>query len=264
MVIIGAGNVATHISRHLHFSGHQISCIWSRSQEHADKLASGVGSVGTADPGKVPAGADFYVLAVPDGTIPEVTARFSGSEGIRMHTAGAVSMDILEKDFNQYGVLYPLQTLTAERSLSLKDTPFLIEGSAPQVTRAILSLASSISGTVIEMESDRRLVIHLAAVFANNFSNHMVTIAGQIMKDHESDLSLLAPILRETAEKIAEMGPADAQTGPALRNDQVTMQKHLELLKGYPEWEKLYTFISRDIERSRKSNIDPETGNDQF
>ena len=264
MVIIGAGNVATHISRHLHFTGHQISCMWSRRQERAEILASGVESVGTADPGKVPDNADFYLVAVPDGAIPEIAARFSGSKGIWLHTAGAVSMDILEKDFQKYGVLYPLQTLTAERSVSLKDTPFLIEGSGPQVTRAIRSLASSISGTVIEMGSDRRLVIHLAAVFANNFSNHMVTIAGQILKDHESDLSLLAPLLRETAGKIAEMGPANAQTGPALRNDRVTMQKHLELLKGYPEWEKLYTFISRDIGRSRTSNIDPESGNDQF
>ena len=256
--------MATHISRHLHFTGHRISCIWSRTREHADKLAAGLGSVGTADPGKVPAKADFYLVAVPDGVIPKVTARFSGSEGIWLHTSGAVSMDVLEKDFNAYGVLYPLQTFTAERPLSLKDTPLLVEGSSQPVTRSIRSLALSMSETVIEMDSSRRLVIHLAAVFANNFANHMVTIAGQILKDHESDLSLLAPILKETAQKIAHMGPAGAQTGPALRNDQATMQKHLELLKGYPEWEKLYTFISRDIGRSRASNIDPETGNDQF
>ena len=92
----------------------------------------------------------------------------------------------------------------------------------------------------------------------------MVTIAERILKENEGDLALLAPILRETFSKMADMGPESAQTGPAIRNDQVTIQKHLALLKAYPEWEKLYTFVSRDIGRTRQSNIDPESGDDQF
>ena len=263
-MVLGAGNVATHISRHLHSAGHHIACIWSRTKAHAEKLASEVGGVGISDPGKVPAGADFYILAVPDRAIPEMAARFHGSGGIWMHASGAVSMEVLEKDFGDFGVFYPLQTLSAERPVSLEDTPFLVEGSSQQVTQMMSSLASSISKTVIEMDSSRRLVIHLAAVFANNFSNHMVTIAERILKENEGDFALLAPILRETFSKMADMGPESAQTGPAIRNDQVTIQKHLALLKAYPEWEKLYTFVSRDIGRTRQSNIDPESGDDQF
>ena len=263
-MVLGAGNVATHISRHLHFAGHNITCIWSRSRARAQKLADEFGSAGTADPGKVPSGADFYLVAVPDRAIPDVTGKYRGSGGIWIHTAGAVSMDVLEKDFEEFGVFYPLQTLSADQMVSLEDTPFLVEGSGPQVTRQISALASSISETVIEMDSSSRLVIHMAAVFANNFSNHMVTIAERILKENKGDLELLAPILRETFSKMVRMGPENAQTGPALRNDQVTIQKHLELLKAYPEWEKLYTFVSRDIGRTRQSTIDPESGNDQF
>ena len=264
-MVFGAGNVATHVSRHLHSVGHNITCIWSRTQERADRLAADVGGVGISDPGKVPSGADFYLVAVPDRAIPHVTGSYKGLDGIWMHTAGAVSMDVMEKDFEKFGVLYPLQTLTAERPVSLEDTPFLVEGSSQQVTRLIHTLASSISKTVIEMDSSRRMVLHLAAVFANNFSNHMVTIAEQILNENGGDLSLLAPILRETFLKIEEMGPESAQTGPAIRNDRVTMSKHLELLKAYPEWEKLYTFVSRGIERTRHSqSFDPESGDDQF
>ncbi len=264
-MVLGAGNVATHISRHLHSAGHHISCIWSRNREHAEQLAAQVGAEGTSDPEKVPAGADFYLLAVPDRAIPEVAARFSGFDGIWMHTAGAVSMDVLDKDFRKYGVLYPLQTLSVEKQISLKDTPFLVEGSDSVATGMIRTLASFISETVVEMDSAGRLALHLAAVFANNFSNHMVAIGEKLLKAHDTDLSILLPILRETFAKIEELGPADAQTGPALRDDRETMEKHLALLKGHPEWEKLYTFVSRDIKSSRKiTTIDPERGDDQL
>ncbi len=263
--MLGAGNVATHISRHLHARGHHISCIWSRSKIHADRLAGQVEAAGVSELERVPPDADFYLLAIPDRIIPQIASVFKGHGGIWMHMAGAVPMELLGEFFKDYGVFYPLQTLSTEREISLVDTPMLLEGSDSEVTRLIRSLALSVSGTVIELDSPRRLVIHMAAVFANNFTNHMVNIAGQILEEHEADLSLLSPILRETFAKIEAMGPARAQTGPAVRDDQVTMQKHLGLLKGHPEWEKLYTFISRDIGRSRLTTIhDSETGDDQF
>ncbi|MFH0757247.1 MAG: DUF2520 domain-containing protein [Bacteroidota bacterium] len=265
IAVLGAGNVATHISRHLHAGGQHISCIWSRSQEHADRLAGQVKAVGISDLASVTPDADYYLLALPDCAIPQIASVFKGHGGIWMHTAGAVPMELLGKFFKDYGVFYPLQTLSAEREISLADTPMLLEGSDSEVLELIRSLASTVSATVIELDSARRLVVHMAAVFANNFTNHMANIAGQILEEHEADLSLLAPILRETFAKIEALGPARAQTGPAMRDDRMTMQKHLGLLKGHPEWEKLYTFISRDIGRSRLTAIhDPKTGDDQF
>ncbi len=255
--------MATHISRHLSSAGHSIICIWSRGRERAERLAAEIGSRAVSAPGAVPGDADFYLLAVPDGAIPSVAEEFRGARGIWIHAAGALSMDVLAGCFREYGVLYPLQTFSADRPLELADTPLLVEGSGRQVTDRIAEVARSISGSVIEMDSPRRLVVHLAAVFANNFSNHMFTVAEQIMKTQGADPALLMPLLRETFGKIGEMGPARAQTGPAVRNDRGTILRHLEWLKRYPEWEKLYTFISRDIERSRQSTpLNPGPGDD--
>lgn len=264
IVILGAGNVSFHVSRHLYLAGHQVSCVWSRSIENARQVAAASGSVAVSNPEEVPNDADFYLMAVSDRAIAEVASRFSGRKGIWMHTAGAVSMDQLAGDFENFGVLYPLQTLSSERQLSLDDAPFLVEGSSPEVGAKIHKLASSISERVLVMNSSDRLTMHLAAVFANNFSNHMVGIAEQLVEEKGGDISLLEPLIRETFLKIAESGPSSAQTGPAVRGDRETMNKHLLLLKGHPEWEKMYTFISRDIERSGKSTIDPKIGDDQL
>ncbi|MCP4312023.1 MAG: DUF2520 domain-containing protein [Bacteroidetes bacterium] len=263
LVIIGAGNVAFHISRHLYLAGHQIACVWSRTLESALRVAAVSGSVAVSSPDEVPVDADFYLLAVSDSAIADVAARFRRGHGIWIHTAGAVPMDVLGGD-GEYGVFYPLQTLSTQRQVSMDDTPLMVEGSSQGVLEEIRALASSISGRVVDIDSAGRLRVHLAAVFANNFSNHMATIAFRLLAEYEDDFSLLEPILRETFLKMTDTGPAGAQTGPALRGDMETMKKHLELLKGHPEWEKLYTFVSRDIEHSRKSTIDPRRGDDQL
>lgn len=254
--------MALHISRHLYLAGHQVSCVWSRSIEKAREVAAACGSIAAADPEEVPQDADFYLLAVSDNAIAEVAALFQGRQGIWMHAAGAVSMDQLARYFENYGVFYPLQTISSSRQLSFDDTPFLVEGSSPGVSGKIRRLASSISERVLDMDSQGRMEMHLAAVFANNFSNHMLKLASQFMKEKGKDFSLLEPLIRETFEKIVKIGPSGAQTGPAVRGDQETMKKHLLLLKGHPEWEKMYTFVSRDIERSCNKLIDPERGND--
>jgi predicted short-subunit dehydrogenase-like oxidoreductase (DUF2520 family) len=249
-VILGAGNVATHISRHLHFAGHRISCVWSRRAGPARQLAAELDSVGTADPDQIPREADFYLLAVPDAAIESVVPYLHDCRGICLHAAGAVPMDALAEKCREYGVLYPLQTFTAGRDLSLDDVPVLVEGSSPTVLEKIRSLALVLSHRVLAMDSAERLVLHLAAVFAGNFSNHMATIAERILAGSGHERTLLVPLLRETFRKIEESGGAASQTGPALRDDRETMERHLELLKGYPEWEKLYTFMSRDIRKT--------------
>ncbi len=249
--MIGAGNVSTHISRHLHSKGHRISCVYSRNSGSATELAGELGTLGTNIPDIVPDNADFYIVCVPDSAVAKVVDTFSHLKGTWLHTAGALSMDLFKGNQTRYGVLYPLQTLSKNRQVELKDTPFLVEGSSPEVTSLIKALAGSISNQVHEVDSPSRLSIHLAAVFANNFSNHMVTIGQQLLREKGVDENLLHPILKETFSKMAQVGAKRAQTGPALRKDRDTMQKHIELLKDHPEWEKLYTFMSREIDRSR-------------
>lgn len=244
--------MATHISRHFHARGHQIRCIYSRTSESAQSLAGELNTKGTADPAQLPQKADFFILCVPDRTVAEVARQFRDRDGIWLHTAGALSMDVFGGIARDYGVLYPLQTLSRERTIRMGHIPFLLEASSPLVMENIKNLVSSISEQVEEADSAERLRFHLAAVFANNFSNHMVHVAQQILKEAQLDPGLLDPLLEETFIKLKELEAGKAQTGPAVRGDRETMNKHRKLLKDHPEWEKLYTFISRDIEGSRE------------
>jgi predicted short-subunit dehydrogenase-like oxidoreductase (DUF2520 family) len=173
-------------------------------------------------------------MAISDGAIPGVAEEFRGSEGIFLHTAGAQPLEILSRAHQRFGVLYPLQTLSMERSVNLKDTPVLIEGSDAKVLSCVKLLAEAVSDRVFELNSRERLVIHLAAVFANNFSNHMVHIAQNLLDDYQIDPQLLDSILNETVAKIFDLGASRSQTGPAVRGDTETMEKHAEILRKYP------------------------------
>jgi predicted short-subunit dehydrogenase-like oxidoreductase (DUF2520 family) len=239
--------VATHISRHLFSAGHRIGCIWSRTAEKAKSLAAEVKSQALSHEEALPEDADIYLMAVSDKAIGELARRFSGRNGIWIHTAGAVGLDVLSEHFEHCGVLYPLQTLSRDRGLSPARIPFLVEASDTPTFGKMTSLVSGISARWAPADSAQRLQIHLAAVFANNFTNHMMHIGLKLMEDSGHDPALLQPILKETFAKIRDLGPAIAQTGPARRGDEATMDKHRELLKDHPEWEKLYTFISRSI-----------------
>ena len=252
IVLLGAGNVATHISRHFFARGHHISCIYSRSGDSARSLASEFDTMGTAEVDQVPRKADFFILCVPDRAVAEVARQFSDREGIWLHTSGALHMDVFQGIARDFGVLYPLQTLSRERKIRMGHIPFLLEASSPLVMERIKDLVSSISEKVGEADSPIRLRVHLAAVFANNFSNHMVFVAKQILADSDLNPGLLDPLLEETFQKLKDMDPQAAQTGPAIRGDRETLDKHIELLRDHPEWEKIYTFISRDIERFRE------------
>jgi predicted short-subunit dehydrogenase-like oxidoreductase (DUF2520 family) len=252
IVMIGAGNVSTHISRHFHSVGQKIDCIYSKTQASAETLAEELGVPGTSRLDDVPQGADFYIVAVPDDAVPGIAEVFKYASGIWLHTAGALHMDVFKGIFENYGVLYPLQTLSRERALEAKKIPILVEASSPEILDSVTNLAVSAYEHVVSVDSEKRLVLQTAAVFANNFSNHMVHIASQLLADRDIEPDVLNPLLEETLAKILSLGPEKGQTGPAVRGDRLTMNKHIELLKGHPEWEKLYTFISREIERSRK------------
>ena len=252
IVMIGAGNVSTHISRHLCSAGFQITCVYSRTHKSAMQLAEKMGVPGTSKVEEVPTEADFYILAVPDRDVLSVAKSFRHTSGTWLHTAGALSIDVFKGIFENYGVLYPLQSLSSERPLDASKLPILVEGSSREVVDSVLKFVSRVYEQVREVDSETRLAIHAAAVFANNFSTQMIHMAKQILVDRKVDPKMLDPLLEETFHKIKAMGTEDGRTGPAVRGDRETMNKHRELLKDHPEWENLYTFISREIERSRE------------
>jgi predicted short-subunit dehydrogenase-like oxidoreductase (DUF2520 family) len=156
-------------------------------------------------------------------------------------------MEVFPKKFKASGVLYPLQTLSKNRQIKPDNIPYCIEGNNKLVTNSIRKLALSISGQVYEFNSDQRKVIHLAAVFANNFSNYLFILADNILKKKNIPFKILAPLITETAQKVLYEKPEKMQTGPARRGDKIVMNKHADLLKSNKEAKKIYKQLSKSI-----------------
>lgn len=227
IALIGKGNVATHLKKAL--SKYSLTQIDSRILENIPD-------------------ADVYIFAVKDDALPEVLNRFPMREGLFVHTAGSIAMDVFENHADRYGVLYPLQTFSKDRTVDFKDIPLFIETNNHPDRLLLESIANSISNQVVYLSSEKREKLHLSAVFANNFVNHMYYEAAKILEEENLSPQLLLPLIEETANKITLMHPREAQTGPAIRGDEKTMKKHLELLEGNPRLQELYEKISRSIQ----------------
>jgi len=163
------------------------------------------------------------------------------------HTAASVSKDVLKNVSDHYGVFYPLQSLHKE-DFDLPEAPIFFDGSDEITKKKLESLANSISPQhVSQAGDDARLKLHVAAVFVNNFTNHLYSLAEDYCKKEGIDFKELLPLIEETATRIKDISPSKSQTGPAARNDEETIQKHLELLKTYPELRKVYEFLTSSI-----------------
>ncbi|MFZ5941731.1 MAG: Rossmann-like and DUF2520 domain-containing protein [Bacteroidota bacterium] len=245
--IAGAGRVASRLARELASRGFTIMGVSSRNGTSAIKVVTETGGQAYSAKDDLPSGADLYILAVPDDRIPELIEKLKGSGATVVHTAGSVGMEVFKGFVDHFGVFYPLQTFTAGRETDFREIPLLIEYSDPVAGKVIRSVAETLSESVIEADTATRARIHLAAVFASNFTNHMVTIGKQLLDAEGLDRKLLDPLLKETFRKLEEMSPEQAQTGPAARGDQGTMERQQLLLETYPDWKNLYIFISQNI-----------------
>ena len=192
--------------------------------------------------------ADLYVIAVSDSAVEEVAKNMPKVSGIVVHTTGSVPMDILKDvECKGYGVLYPFQTISKQRQLESKDIPLLVEACDSATADFIIKVAQDYGFKKIQMaDSKKRGIVHLTGTFACNFTNAMIAISQKILKENGIDGSIINPLVAETFEKIKDIPAKDAQTGPAVRKDLPTMQKHLSLLESM-EMQKeseLYTLIS--------------------
>ncbi|MDY6801570.1 MAG: DUF2520 domain-containing protein [Bacteroidota bacterium] len=247
VVMIGAGNVATHIALALKKADYPIKSIYSKTEKSAQELAEKINSSFTTRIETLPNNADIYVIAVKDTIIEDIAKKINIRSGIVVHTAGSVPMSIFESYFKNFGVFYPLQTFTKSRKLDFSEIPLCIEANNNDVENKLLNLAKSLSNKVALINSEKRKILHLAAVFACNFTNHMYSIGSKLLSDKNIDFNLLHPLIHETAKKANEMSPIHAQTGPAIRQDNKTMDMHLKMLKDYPAFEKIYRFVSDSI-----------------
>lgn len=247
IVILGAGNVATHLSLALKQAGLSIKCVYSKTIQAAKELALKVDSHYTNEIDHIPVEADLYIIAVKDDVIESIVNNLKLEYGIVVHTAGSIPMNVFENRFDNYGIFYPLQTFSKTRDVDFSAIPICIEANSKKLEDILIQLAKQLTTTVELINSEQRKVLHLAAVFASNFSNHMYAVASEIMSVSGISFDLLKPLIVETVQKAIDNDPEKAQTGPAVRNDQNIISKHLEMLKDNPEFEKIYRFVTESI-----------------
>lgn len=246
IVIIGSGNVATVLGKLAQTKKHDIIQVFSRNNEHARALANELGCSFTNDSTALDMHADIYLVAVSDSALYEFDKRFNLQRKLVLHTAGSVSKDVLTNISDNYGVLYPLQSLRKEVNLQ-QQIPFLIDGNTNDITTFIEDFAKSLSSNVFRATDEERLKLHVAAVVVSNFTNHLYALAESFCTDENVDFKLLLPLIQETATRITFISPSEAQTGPAIRNDVFTLDKHLRLLKDHPKLKTIYLKLTDSI-----------------
>lgn len=245
--VIGSGNIAWHLSHALDKSGHVIDQVISRNELHAKELAEKFGAFYSNRLESVNPGVDVVLICVSDDQIESVVSGLPFTQAIVAHTCGSQPIDILSGPSKNTGIFYPLQSFSKTRKVDMLKVPFLLEASNNTSLRSLETLADSISNHVTFADSATRLKYHLSAVFANNFVNHLFDLADRFLSKNNLDFNVLKPIILETAAKVQDMTPRDAQTGPAKRGDRHTIEKHLELLKDDPKLAELYNFLSNNI-----------------
>ncbi|MBP6732707.1 MAG: DUF2520 domain-containing protein [Chitinophagales bacterium] len=251
--IVGAGNVATNLALALKKAGHEIVQIYNRSDDAGQELAHTVGAQFTSQ-GSQLLDADVYLLAVKDDVIAEVAKLIHLKGRIVAHTSGTKSMNELAPASEQFGIFYPLQTMKKNTKVDFKNVPLLVEGSSESVTTVLESLAKTISQNVYRVDEEQRQWIHLAAVFANNFTNHLFGISESIMQGHGLPFEILKPLIYRSIEGLAFASPAELQTGPAIRGDQQTIEKHMLLLGDDTRLQKMYEILTQSIIASVSQN----------
>lgn len=247
-VVIGAGNVASHIvPALLHAGAIEPMAVWSRTEEHARELAGEIGApIATADLDALPRDGEFYLVSTADDMLRRVGAIDWGGGALWAHTSGSVGADVLAGVSSRYGVFYPLQTFSREVAVEVREVPFFIEGSSEEVTATLTALARKISDRVYEADSELRTKMHVAAVFGCNFCNHLWALADELLRKSAGlDLGILKPLLKETLRKALENSPAEVQTGPARRCDEGVIAKHLAMLEGREA--EIYRVMSESI-----------------
>ena len=245
IVILGTGNVAKHLFDAFTVqNGVEITQVYGRSQN----ALSYFNQINTTYDLSNIKGADIYLIAISDDAISEVSKFLVGKKGLIVHTSGSIPMNVLPNKHRR-GIFYPLQTISANRKINFKEIPICIEAEKKEDYELLNELGSAISDKVIQIDSDQRKTLHLAAVFANNFTNHIYHIAQEICIQNDAPFELLLPLINETATKIQVLSPLDAQTGPARRNDKGTLKKQLAQLKN-KRHKKIYSLLSKSIRKT--------------
>lgn len=254
VVIVGSGNVATVMGSRIAASGHELLQVVARNEAAAALLAAEWGCGYTTRWETIDRGAELYIVSLSDRAFPELAQTMSLPGKLVVHTAGAVSLDALASVSERHGVLYPLQSLRKEIR-PFPEFPLLIDAHRPEDLATLETFARTIARQVQRADDALRLKLHVAAIFANNFTNYLYTLAADFCRQEGVDFSLLLPIIRETGGRLEQHAPKDVQTGPAVRGDRPTMERHLEVLSKYHNMNELYRLFSDRIQEYYKGAV---------
>ena len=245
--MIGAGRVAGHLSQVLHKAGHKIIQVISRTDKSARALAGTYGCSWSTDIQELLPDADLIIFSVRDDVLQYLISQAEPGKALAVHTGGSILVIIFKGKVRNYGVFYPLQTFSKGRTPDFRKIPMCIEANTPDNEQILMALARQFSEVVIRADSTQRLTLHLAAIMANNFGNHLLVLAQQILEKEHLSFELLRPLIEETVAKAFDLGPQEAQTGPAARNDEIVIKKHLDLLSCSPEIQRVYEVLTESI-----------------
>ena len=246
--IIGSGRVAHHLCRgFLSQKATDLLVFKGIYARNASKLPDFVPSEFIVTQLEDFASLDVVLIAVADDAIPSLSESLPFSNVLVAHTSGSTSIHTLA-DHHRKGVFYPLQTFSKDKNVDWQSVPIALEAFNESDYSMLHTIASALSGTILRLSSEQRLALHVSAVFVANFVNHMYVLGSEICKQHQIPFDLLQPLIKETAEKVIYLTPKEAQTGPAIRFDEITINKHLEFLKSFPEGLKAYTLLTQSIQ----------------
>ena len=243
--IIGGGNVATHLTKAFSKTkAVSLVQVYARNIQQIKHLKEDVAITNSLE---LLMDADVYIIAVSDDAISEVSSKIDKKNSLIVHTSGSASLDSL-KNKGRKGVFYLLQSFSKDKTVNFNEIPFCLEAENEEDLKILEKLATSIGKKIYSINSKQRKTLHVAAVFVNNFTNNMYTIGADICEEHQVPFEILHPLIKETVQKITTLNPREAQTGPAIRNDQKTIQNHLELLN--KEQQEIYQLITKSIQRN--------------
>lgn len=255
IVLIGAGNLSTHLGKALHAAGHDMVQVFSRTMQSAETLASLLDAEPLTDMAQVRDDADVYIFSVKDSALEQLISQLCGGEKkVFLHTAGSMPMSVFRGKALHYGVLYPMQTFSKQREVDFSIIPCFIEANDEFALKQIEGLAGQISHRVYQLSSEDRKYLHLSAVFACNFANHCYAASQELLQQHGIPFDVMLPLIDETAAKVHGMTPKEAQTGPAVRYDENVIGKQIQLLENQPYFQKIYDCMSESIHELESEN----------
>jgi predicted short-subunit dehydrogenase-like oxidoreductase (DUF2520 family) len=241
VILLGSGNVATHLFQAFYkATGVEVVQVFSRtiSKDFSENIQ-------TSDFTQI-LEADIYIICVSDNAIASVSNQFQFENRLVVHTSGSTDFDVLDAK-NKRGVFYPLQTFSKNKTLDFKEIPICLETENPSEYEVLEKLANSISNSVHQINGNQRKALHVSAVFVCNFTNHLYQIGNEICAANNIPFQILQPLIEETAKKIKTLSPKEAQTGPAVRNDTKTIEKHIDFLTNENQKE-IYKILTKSIQ----------------